>query len=163
MKEVSPQGEHNKLNDAERIKNYIPFAENVFEKYCTDKNMKYRQLHLNDNADFAESPIPMWAKMSPFLKSFPDYFVYNDKTQMLVEVKSSPKVKVKDLLHYCAVHTMYAEGHATDYYIAFCFKDGTVKFYTVEELLGLIPIAEYKQYHDGRRYYDFTSVTKTNR
>ncbi len=32
MKEVSPQGEHNKLNDAERITNYIPFAENVFGK-----------------------------------------------------------------------------------------------------------------------------------
>jgi len=86
MKEVSPQGEHNKLNSAERIKNYIPFAEDVFEKYCKSKGMKFRQLHLNDNADFGESPIPMWTKMSPFLKSFPDYFVYNDKKQMLVEV-----------------------------------------------------------------------------
>jgi|TARA_B100001094_G_scaffold110401_1_gene106318 hypothetical protein len=163
MKEVSPQGEHNKLNSTERIKNYIPFAEDVFEQYCKSKDMKFRQLHLNDNADFGESPIPMWTSMSPFLKSFPDYFVYNDKKQMLVEVKSSPKVKVKDLMHYCAVHTLYAEGQSTDYYIAFCFKDGVVKFYTVEELLNLIQIADYGKYHDGKEYYDFGSITRTSR
>ena len=61
--------------------------------------MKYKQLHLNDRSDFENSPIPNWYRMSPLLKSFPDYFVYNDNLQFLVEVKSSNRVKVKDLMH----------------------------------------------------------------
>ena len=156
-KRVSPDGEHHKLNYQERIDNYIPFAEQVFEEYCEKKGMKYKQLHLNDRSDFENSPIPHWYRMSPLLKSFPDYFVYNDNLQFLVEVKSSNRVKVKDLMHYCTLNTLYSEGRPTKYAIAFCFKKGEVKMLTIDELMLLIPKAKLGYYEDNRMdYYEFT-------
>lgn len=153
MKKVSETGKHNELDYEDRAGNYIDFAEDIFEEYCVAKDMKFRRLHFNDTPDFATSPIPLWNKMHPVLKSFPDYFVYNDKEHFFCEVKANYKIKVNDLKHYNLFDSMFCENYATKYYIVFCVRGEEVVFKTVDQIAKALQNSTLDQYHDGPYYY----------
>lgn len=153
MKKVSETGKHNELDYEDRAGNYIDFAEDIFEEYCVAKDMKFRRLHFNDTPDFATSPIPLWNKMHPILKSFPDYFVYNDKEHFFCEVKANYKIKVNDLKHYNLFDSMFCENYATKYYIVFCVRGEEVVFKTVDQIAKALQNSKLDQYHDGPYYY----------
>jgi hypothetical protein len=153
VKKVSETGKHNELDYGDRAGNYIDFAEDIFEEYCVSKDMKFRRLHFNDTPDFATSPIPLWNKMHPVLKSFPDYFVYNDKEHFFCEVKANYKIKVNDLKHYNLFDSMFCENYATKYYIVFCVRGEEVVFKTVDQIAKALQNSTLDQYHDGPYYY----------
>jgi len=153
VKKVSETGKHNELDYEDRAGNYIDFAEDIFEEYCVAKDMKFRRLHFNDTPDFATSPIPLWNKMHPILKSFPDYFVYNDKEHFFREVKANYKIKVNDLKHYNLFDSMFCENYATKYYIVFCVRGEEVVFKTVDQIAKALQNSKLDQYHDGPYYY----------
>jgi hypothetical protein len=150
-KKISPKGEHNKLNYDERIKNYVDFSEQRFEEYCQRHKYFYRKLHLNQSDDIFSCPIPHWNRLG-LLTSMPDYFVYNDREQIFVEVKASNKLKTKDLKSYIAWEKMFCDPKYTKYRIAFCFNDKIV-MKTTDQILELLPQSKLSSYHEGNKYY----------
>ena len=65
-----------------RTKNYLNISEDRFVQYCVSRGFLCRKLGLNavdDSKSFAESIIPMFAKLPTLIKAFPDYFVYAPK------------------------------------------------------------------------------------
>ena len=155
---ISEIGKHNELDYEQRAGNYIDFAEDIFESYCKSKDIKFRRLHLNDTPDFKSSPIPQWFKMSPLIKSFPDYFVYNDKEHFFCEIKSSYKIKLNDLKHYILFESLMCENYATNYFIVVCIKGKDPDFITVENLLKKLPESTLKKFHDGPDYFQIKSL-----
>ena len=154
MKIEFETGTLNEQDYEERAGNYIDFAEDIFENYCNERGLKKRRLHFNDTPDFAASPIPLWANMHPLLKKFPDYFVYNTKEHFFCEVKANYKIKLEDLKHYILFDTLFCENNSSQYYIVFCIRGyDKPKFYTVNQILKMLPYAELDKYHDGPEYY----------
>jgi hypothetical protein len=138
------------------VGNYIDYAEQRFEEYCKAKSFHYKKLLFNDDADFANSPIPYYHKLG-LLSAMPDYFVYSKKEapkqqQFFVEVKASNKIKLKDLKKYITFAQMFCDNKFTQYTIAFCFKDG-LKFKSVDQILKLLPQSKIQSWNDGIEYY----------
>jgi len=157
-KPISETGKHNELDYDERAGNYIDFAEEIFEDYCKLKGMKYRRLHLNDTPDFKSSPIPQWFNMNPLIKSFPDYFVYDDKQHLFCEIKSSYKIKLKDLKHYILFDSLMCEDYATNYCIVVCIRGEEPKFLTVDMILKALPQSKLDKFHDGPEYFNLKNL-----
>jgi len=82
-----------------RTKNYLNISEDRFVQYCTSRGYLYRKLGLNavsDSQSFAESVIPLFAKLPTLIKSFPDYFVYAPKEASVDQIlKLLPKSQLK--------------------------------------------------------------------
>jgi len=156
MKIIQPKGTLNELGYKERVENYIDYAEQRFEEYCKTKSFHYKKLLFNDDADFANSPIPFFNKLG-LLSATPDYFVYSKKEatkqqQFFVEVKASNKIKLKDLKKYITFAQMFCDNRFTQYTVAFCFKDG-VRFKSIDQILKLLPQSKIQSWNDGIEYY----------
>lgn len=152
MKKIFPKGQLNKESYSERVKNYMPkFAERRFEEYCKSKGFSFRQLYLNADENLFENPIPHWGKLGLMIAQ-PDYFCYNKDKQFYAEIKSSNKVKLRDIKKYCAWETIMCDPKYTQYYICFCLND-TLKIKTISQLLELLPKSKIDSYHEGNKYF----------
>ena len=152
-----------------RTKNYLNFSEDRFIQYCISRGYLYRKLGLNsvnDSQSFAESIIPLFAKLPTLIKSFPDYFVYAPKEahkqeQFFVELKNATyengktlaKIKVRDIKRY-----IYFEQSFTNYYTKYtiCFPlADKIIFKSVDQILKLLPKSELKKFpNDGIEYFE---------
>jgi hypothetical protein len=152
-----------------RSKNYLNFSEDRFVQYCISRGYLYRKLGLNainDSQSFAESIIPLFAKLPTLIKSFPDYFVYTNKEkykqeQFFVELKNATyengktlaKIKVRDIKRY-----IYFEQSFTNYYTKYtiCFPlADKIIFKSVDQILKLLPKSELKKFpNDGIEYFE---------
>ena len=150
-KKIFNKGELNKESYDNRIKNYVDLSEQRFEEYCQKHKYFFRKLHLNQSDDIFTCPIPHWNRLG-LLTSMPDYFVYNDREQIFVEVKASNKIKIKDVKSYIAWEKMFCDPKYTKYRIAFCFADKIV-MKTVDQILELLPKSKLDSYHEGNKYY----------
>lgn len=150
-KQIFGKGKLNEQNYNNRIKNYVDYSEKRFIEYCEKHKYFYRKLHFNQSDEIINCPIPHWSKLG-LLTSQPDFFVYNDREQIFIEVKASPKVKVKDLIGYAAWYKTYCDPKYTKYRIAFCFADKTI-IKTIEQIFELLPKSQLKEYHEGNKYY----------
>ena len=145
------KGKLNEQNYEQRIKNYMDLSERRFEEYCKKHKYFYRKLHFNQSDEVFTCPIPSWSKLG-LLTSQPDYFVYNDREQIFVEVKASNKVKVRDLIGYSAWYKSYCDPKYTKYRIAFCFADKII-MKTIEQIFEMLPKSELREYREGNKYY----------
>ena len=152
-----------------RTKNYLNFSEDRFIQYCISRGYLYRKLGLNavnDSQSFAESIIPLFAKLPTLIKSFPDYFVYAPKEahkqeQFFVELKNATyengktlaKIKLRDIKRY-----IYFEQSFTNYYTKYtiCFPlADKIIFKSVDQILKLLPKSELKKFpNDGIEYFE---------
>jgi hypothetical protein len=152
-----------------RSKNYLNLVEDRFIQYCLSRGYLYRKLGLNavsDSQSFAESIIPLFAKLPTLIKSFPDYFVYAPKEahkqeQFFVELKNATydngktlaKIKIRDIKRY-----IYFEQSFTNYYTKYtiCFPlADKIIFKSVDQILKLLPKSELKKFpNDGIEYFE---------
>ena len=152
-----------------RTKNYLNISEDRFVQYCTSRGYLYRKLGLNavsDSQSFAESIIPMFAKLPTLIKAFPDYFVYAPKEahkqeQFFVELKNATweggktlaKIKVRDLKRYTYFEQSFTNYH-TKFTICFPLAD-KVLFKSVDQILKLLPKSQLKSFpNDGIEYFE---------
>jgi len=152
-----------------RTKNYLNISEDRFVQYCIDRGYCYRKLGLNavsDSQSFAESIIPLFAKLSPLIKAFPDFFVYSPKEahkqeQFFVELKNATweqgktlaKIKVRDLKRYIYFEQSFS-NYYTKYTICFPLADKII-FKSVDQILKLLPDSELKKFpNDGIEYFE---------
>lgn len=150
-KKLFATGELNKESYNERVKNYINYAEQRFEKYCREKGYNYKKLLLNSDENLFESPIPHWGKLG-IMVAQPDYFCYNQNRQFYAEIKASNKIKLKDIKKYSAWETVMCDPKYTQYYICFCFADKMI-IKTLSQIMELLPKAKIDQYHEGNKYF----------
>jgi hypothetical protein len=148
---IYDKGKLNKESYMERVKNYVNFAEERFEKYCEKKGFNYKKLLLNADENLFESPIPHWTKLG-IMVAQPDYFCYNSSKQFYAEIKASNKLKIRDLKKYCAWETVMCDPKYTQYYICFCFNDKMV-IKTINQVMELINQAKLESYHEGNKYW----------
>jgi hypothetical protein len=153
-----------------RTKNYLNISEDRFVQYCVSRGFLCRKLGLNavdDSKSFAESIIPMFAKLPTLIKAFPDYFVYAPKEahkqeQFFVELKNATngengktlaKIKVRDIKRY----TYFEQGYTnqwTRFTICFPLKDKII-FKSVDQILKLLPKSQLKSFpNDGIEYFE---------
>ena len=158
-----------------RTKNYLNISEDRFVQYCISRGFLFRKLGLNcvgDSQSFAESIIPMFAKLPTLIKAFPDYFVYSpkkkfknesdEKTQFFVELKNATngengktlaKIKLRDVKRY-----IYFEQSFTNYHTRFtlCFPlADKIIFKSVDQILKLLPKSQLKSFpNDGIEYFE---------
>ena len=152
-----------------RTKNYLNISEDRFVQYCTSRGYLYRKLGLNavsDSQSFAESIIPLFAKLSPLIKAFPDFFVYSPKEahkqeQFFVELKNATweqgktlaKIKVRDLKRYIYFEQSFTNYH-TKYTICFPLADKII-FKSVDQILKLLPKSQLKCFpNDSIEYFE---------
>jgi len=152
-----------------RTKNYLNISEDRFVQHCLDRGYCYRKLGLNavsDSQSFAESIIPLFAKLSPLIKAFPDFFVYSPKEahkqeQFFVELKNATweqgktlaKIKVRDLKRYIYFEQSFS-NYYTKYTICFPLADKII-FKSVDQILKLLPDSELKKFpNDGIEYFE---------
>ena len=158
-----------------RSQNYKNIFENRFESYCRDRSYCYTKLSLNSvtpTQSFADSVIPMFAKLPLFYKLQPDYFIYKskgeheksdnkEKCQWFVELKSATfelgktlaKIKVRDLKRYTYFEQAFTNYH-TKYTICFPLKDKII-FKSVDQILKLLPKSELKRFpNDSIEYFE---------
>ena len=152
-----------------RTKNYLNVSENRFEFYCRSRGFMFRRLGLNsvtDSQSFAESVIPLFAKLPTLIKAFPDYFVYAPKEahkqeQFFVELKNATweqgktlaKIKVRDVKRYIYFEQSFTNYH-TRFTICFPLADKII-FKSVDQLLKLLPKSQLKSFpNDGIEYFE---------
>lgn len=152
-----------------RTKNYLNISENRFESYCLSRGFMFRRLGLNavtDSQSFAESVIPLFAKLPTLIKAFPDYFVYAPKEahkqeQFFVELKNATwevgktltKIKVRDVKRYIYFEQTFTNYH-TKFTICFPLADKII-FKSVDQLLKLLPKSQLKSFpNDGIEYFE---------
>lgn len=152
-----------------RTKNYLNISENRFESYCLSRGFLFRKLGLNavtDSQSFAESVIPLFAKLPTLIKAFPDYFVYAPKKahkqeQFFVELKNATweggktltKIKVRDVKRYIYFEQTFTNYH-TKFTICFPLADKII-FKSVDQLLKLLPKSQLKSFpNDGIEYFE---------
>lgn len=158
-----------------RSKNYLNISEDRFVRYCIDRGYMYRKLGLNavtDSQSFAESVIPMFAKLPTLIKSLPDYFIYKskeehekssntEKSQWFVELKNATwnegktlaKIKLRDVKRYIHFEQSFTNYH-TRFTICFPLAD-KMFFLSVDKLLRLLPKSELKKFpNDGIEYFE---------
>ena len=150
-KQIFGKGKLNEQGYKERVKNYINFAEDRFEAYCKEKGYNFKKLCLNADDDMFQHPIPHWGKLG-LMKAQPDYFCYNAKKNFYCELKNSNKLKIIDLIKYCAWESVMCDPKYVQYYICFMFKDKTI-IKTISQIMELLPKSEIRQYHEGNKYY----------
>lgn len=152
-----------------RTKNYLNVSENRFESYCLSRGYLFRKLGLNavtDSQSFAESVIPLFAKLPTLIKAFPDYFVYAPKKahkqeQFFIELKNATyeqgktlaKIKVRDVKRYIYFEQTFTNYH-TKFTICFPLADKII-FKSVDQLLKLLPKSQLKSFpNDGIEYFE---------
>jgi hypothetical protein len=152
-----------------RSKNYLNISEDRFVRYCIDRGYLYRKLGLNavnDTQSFAESIIPLFAKLPTAIKSFPDYFVYapkeaNRQEQFFVELKNASfsngktiaKIKVRDIKRYILFEQTFTNYH-TKYTICFPLADKII-FKNVDQIIKLLPKSQLKSFpNDNIEYFE---------
>ena len=153
-----------------RTKNYLNISEDRFVQYCVSRGFLCRKLSLNavdDSKSFAESIIPMFAKLPTLIKAFPDYFVYAPKEahkqeQFFVELKNATngengktlaKIKVRDIKRYTYFEQSFTNYH-TKFTICFPLAD-KVLFKSVDQILKLLPKSQLKSFpNDGIEYFE---------
>lgn len=152
-----------------RTKNYLNISEDRFVQYCINRGYLYRKLGLNavsDSQSFAESVIPLFAKLPTLIKSFPDYFVYAHKEahkqeQFFVELKNATwesgktltKIKVRDIKRYIYFEQSFTNYH-TKFTICFPLADKII-FKSVDQILKLLPKSQLKSFpNDGIEYFE---------
>lgn len=152
-----------------RTKNYLNISEDRFVQYCINRGYLYRKLGLNavsDSQSFAESVIPLFAKLPTLIKSFPDYFVYAPKEahkqeQFFVELKNATwesgktltKIKVRDIKRYIYFEQSFTNYH-TKFTICFPLADKII-FKSVDQILKLLPKSQLKSFpNDGIEYFE---------
>jgi len=152
-----------------RTKNYLNISENRFVQYCVNRGYLYRKLGLNavsDSQSFAESVIPLFAKLPTLIKAFPDYFVYAPKEahkqeQFFVELKNATwehgktltKIKVRDVKRYIYFEQAFTNYH-TKFTICFPLADKII-FKSVDQILKLLPKSQLKSFpNDGIEYFE---------
>lgn len=152
-----------------RTKNYLNISEDRFVQYCINRGYLYRKLGLNavsDSQSFAESVIPLFAKLPTLIKSFPDYFVYAPKEahkqeQFFVELKNATwesgktltKIKVRDVKRYIYFEQAFTNYH-TKFTICFPLADKII-FKSVDQILKLLPKSQLKSFpNDGIEYFE---------
>ena len=153
-----------------RSRNYKNISEDRFESYCRSRGFMFRRLGLNavtDSQSFAESVIPMFAKLPTLIKAFPDYFVYAPKEahkqeQFFVELKNATngengktlaKIKVRDIKRYTYFEQSFTNYH-TKFTICFPLADKII-FKSVDQILKLLPKSQLKSFpNDGIEYFE---------
>ena len=152
-----------------RTKNYLNISEDRFVQYCINRGYLYRKLGLNavsDSQSFAESVIPLFAKLPTLIKSFPDFFVYAPKEahkqeQFFVELKNATfesgktltKIKLRDIKRYIYFEQSFTNYH-TKFTICFPLADKIV-FKSVDQILRLLPKSQLKNFpNDGIEYFE---------
>ena len=152
-----------------RTKNYLNISEDRFVQYCNSRGYLYRKLGLNavsDSQSFAESVIPLFAKLPTLIKAFPDYFVYAPKEahkqeQFFVELKNATwehgktltKIKVRDVKRYIYFEQSFTNYH-TKFTICFPLADKII-FKSVDQILKLLPKSQLKSFpNDGIEYFE---------
>ena len=152
-----------------RTKNYLNISEDRFVQYCVSRGFLCRKLGLNavdDSKSFAESIIPMFAKLPTLIKAFPDYFVYAPKEahkqeQFFVELKNATweggktlaKIKVRDIKRYTYFEQSFTNYH-TKFTICFPLADKII-FKSVDQILKLLPKSQLKSFpNDGIEYFE---------
>jgi len=152
-----------------RTTNYLNISEDRFVNYCLNRGYLYRKLGLNavsDSQSFAESVIPLFAKLPTLIKAFPDYFVYAPKEahkqeQFFVELKNATwehgktltKIKVRDVKRYIYFEQSFTNYH-TKFTICFPLADKII-FKSVDQILKLLPKSQLKSFpNDGIEYFE---------
>ena len=153
-----------------RTKNYLNISEDRFVQYCVSRGFLCRKLGLNavdDSKSFAESIIPMFAKLPTLIKAFPDYFVYAPKEahkqeQFFVELKNATngengktlaKIKVRDIKRYTYFEQSFTNYH-TKFTICFPLADKII-FKSVDQILKLLPKSQLKSFpNDSIEYFE---------
>ena len=129
-----------------RRDNYINIAEHRLEYFARTNGYKLKKLMLNQDDDWVNHPIGAWNSLG-LIKSFPDYFMYKDNQCAYVELKSSPKIKRKDLKSYIAFDNQFCNGRDVKYFICFATEVGC-KFKTIDEMLDMLNNADIDQYKE---------------
>ncbi len=130
--------ERNKIKD---------IGEQLFEKYCKEKNYNVVRLGFDSHKD----PIKEFFKINPLLRNIPDYVVETEKGLFVVQVKGTSNIKKKEAEMIPLFLEWYGSKVAPLVY-AFCFAERPPVIMYAEKVIELYKNSVEKVWGDGVVY-----------
>jgi hypothetical protein len=130
--------ERNKIKD---------IGEQLFEKYCKEKNYNVVRLGFDSHKD----PIKEFFKINPLLRNIPDYVVETEKGLFVVQVKGTSNIKKKEAEMIPLFLEWYGSKGAPLVY-AFCFAERPPVIMYAEKVIELYKNSVEKVWGDGVVY-----------
>jgi len=130
--------ERNKIKDV---------GEQLFEKYCKEKNYNVVRLGFDSHKD----AIKEFFKINPLLRNIPDYVVETDKGLFVVQVKGTSNIKKKEAEMIPLFLEWYGSKGAPLVY-AFCFAERPPVIMYAEKVIELYKNSVEKVWGDGVVY-----------
>jgi hypothetical protein len=130
--------ERNKIKDV---------GEQLFEKYCKEKNYNVVRLGFDSHKD----TIKDFFKINPLLRNIPDYVVETEKGLFIVQVKGTSNIKKKEAEMIPLFLEWYGSKGAPLVY-AFCFAERPPVIMYAEKVIELYKNSVEKVWGDGVVY-----------
>lgn len=122
-------------------------GEQLFEKYCAEKQYKLARLGFNPN----EYQIKDFYKLNPLLRNIPDYVVETPNNTFVVQVKGTANIKKKEIDLIPLFMEWYSSKEAPLVY-AFCFIERKPRLIYADQVIELYKNSVDKVWHDGVVY-----------
>lgn len=128
-----------------RVKGRV--GEDVFEKYCKSKGLRYWRTGFDEKDD----PVSRFWDIDPAIRSMPDYLIESTNNKLSwVHVKGTPNFKINDLLLY-SQFDRERRGDCS-FYVAFCFRNQDPTFMSFDQLMKKLTNLMIKEWDDGKQY-----------
>lgn len=122
-------------------------GEDLFERYCQKKGVKYFRTGFDEKNDQIQK---FWL-VHPMMRHIPDYLIETKAGDpSWVHVKGTPCIKINDLCIYAQFDQQFKGG--CGFYIAFCFRGKDPIFLTFEALQARLTGLTVEEWDDGKQY-----------
>ena len=122
-------------------------GEMLFEEYCKEKGYEFVRIGF----DSKNGHISKFFLINPLLRNIPDYFVNTPHGALLVQVKSSPNFKKKEIDLIPLMLENFSSKEVPLVY-AFCFDFCAPKMVYPEKIIELYKNTVDQQWPDGVTY-----------
>jgi len=122
-------------------------GEMLFERYCKEKGYEFVRIGFDSKNGY----IPKFFLINPLLRNIPDYFVNTPHGALLVQVKSSPNFKKKEIDLIPLMLENFSSKEVPLVY-AFCFDFCAPQMVYPEKIIELYKNSVDQQWPDGVTY-----------
>jgi len=126
----------------------VNFGEEMFEKYCREKQYVLHRVGFDEKA----GNVPNFFKLNPMIRNLPDYIVNTPTATFVVNVKGTNCIKKEEMTILTELIACYSSKDAQLLY-AFCLKGNELPILVYpEKLIYLYQQSKDEQWNDGKVY-----------
>jgi hypothetical protein len=138
----------NNTNSYSERQSVIDIGEKMFTEWATQKNWKVNRIGFDSKND----SVPNFFRLNEVLRNLPDFIVTTENRTLVVNVKGTANIKLKEINMLDKLEDAYSSSSAILIY-AFCLRTKEEPILMSTETLRLrFSLAENQQWHDGVIY-----------